>query len=506
MKKLLKLMLGLVLAVSLVGCGESETADELVVGVGADAVSFDPHASNDQPSSRVRTNIYEGLVEQDENLEVQPLLAKEWEVDGTVWTFTLEEGVKFHNGDEVKASDFEFTLNRAMESAEVAHLLKTVESVEATDDYTLVITTSDVDLGLLPALAHPTMGVLNQKVVEEQGDKYAVGYDGNDPIGTAPFKFVSFQKGETKLARFDDYWNDDKKPSFENLLFKTYTDNSARKLAVEAGDIDIAYDIQNSDFDSIDSNSDLSYVKDYDLSYAYAGFNVEKEIFKDVRVREAINLGIDYDSIISAPTIMNGLATRANTPLSSKARGHNDDVAAYEYNPEKAKELLAEAGVTDLKFTISTNENPTRVAIATAIQAQLKEIDVTVEISQMEWGAYLDATSKGEHDVFILGWTAVTGDPEYGLSPLFHTDNIGGAGNRTFYSNPEVDALLDKAAVADNEEDRFEIYDEVQQAIMDDYVHIPFHYTERIAAMRTNISGFVLHPAGSYKLHTVEKE
>lgn len=507
MKKLFKLMLGLVLAVSLAACGEStDASDTLYVGTGADPVTLDPHTSNDQPSSRVRTNIYEGLVEQDENLEVQPLLAKEWEVDGTEWTFTLEEGVKFHNGDELKASDFEFSLNRAMESPEVAHLLETVESVEATGDYTLKVTTTEVDLGLLPALSHPTMGALNQKVVEEQGDDYASGFDGNNPVGTSPFKFVSTQKGETKLEKFEDYWNEDNMPSFTHLVFKTYTDNSARKLAVEAGDIDIAYDIQNSDFDSIAGNSDLTYVKEYDLSYAYAGFNVEKDIFKDVRVREAINLAIDYDSIIAAPTIMNNLATRANTPLSAKAKGHNEDVKAYEYNPEKAKELLAEAGVTDLKFTISTNENPTRVAIATAIQAQLKEVGITVEVSQMEWGAYLDATSKGEHDVFILGWTAVTGDPNYGLSPLFHTDNIGGAGNRTFYSNPELDAILDKASVADNEEERYELYNEAQQMIMDDYVHIPFHYTERIAAMRTNISGFVLHPAGSYKVHTVDKE
>lgn len=508
MKKFLKIMLGLTLTVALVACGGSDDGDkvEVVVGSGADVVSFDPHISNDNASSRVRVNLYEGLVRQDADLVVQPLVAKEWENEGKEWTFYLNEGVLFHNGEEVKASDVVYSIERAQESTDVGHLVGSIASVEEIDDYTVKITTSEVDLGILPALAHPTIAVLSEAVVEEQGDDYASGFDGNNPVGTGPFSFVNSSKGSVELETYEDYWNEDKMPNFDLLTFKSYADNSARKLAVEAGDIDIAYDIQNSDYDSVEANSDLTVVKDYDLSYAYAGFNMENEKFSDVRVREAINLAVNFDEIIDAPTIMNGLATRANTPLSIKAAGHNDEIEAYEYDPERAKELLEEAGVTDLEFTIITNENATRVAIATVMQAQLDEVGIKVNVEQMEWGAYLDATANGDHEMFILGWTAVTGDPTYGITPLFHTENMGSAGNRTFYSNSELDALLEEAYVADNEEERYELYGEAQQMIMDDYIHVPFYYQERVAAMRNNISGFVLHPSGSYELYSVEKE
>ncbi|MFV0424169.1 MAG: ABC transporter substrate-binding protein [Bacilli bacterium] len=507
MKKIFKVLLAFTLAITLVACGSSsdESGEVLKVGSGADPVSLDPHAVNDQASSRVRTNIYESLVEQTADLEIKPLLAKEWENDGKEWTFKLEEGVKFHNGEEMMASDVVFSLERAQESTEVGHLVESIASVEAVDDYTVKITTAEVDLGLLPALAHTTIAVLSEKAVTEQGDDYGSGNDGNDPIGTAPFKFEEFQKGKhTKLVKFDDYWNEDKAAKVSGVTFYPYPENSTRLLALQGGDIDIAYDVDNADFATVESDDSLKYEKDYDLSYAYAGFNMENEKFQDVRVRKAINLGINYDEIVDAKTILNGMAQHANTPLSLKANGYNADIPAYEYDPEEAKKLLAEAGVSDLSFTILTNENPLRVQIATAIQAQLKEIGVTVTVEQMEWGAYLEATAKGDHEVFILGWTAVTGDPNYGLSPLFHSDNIGSAGNRTFYSNPELDAVLDAAAISDNEEERFELYDEAQQIIMDDYVHIPFHYSERITAMSTNVEGFEIHPSGSPKLNGVE--
>lgn len=507
MKKLLMSLLALALVVGVVGCGKKTSDGDayLVVGTGADPVSLDPHKSNDQPSSRVRTNIYESLVEQDVNLDIQPLLAKEWENEGTKWTFTLEEGVKFHNGEEMKASDVVFSLERAKESTDVGHLIESIVSVTAEGDYTVVIETAETDLGLLSALSHPTMAVLSEKEVKAQGDNYGAGDGTDNPVGTAPFKFEEFQKGKyVTAAKFEDYWNEDKAAKTAGVKFVPYTENSTRLLALKGGDVDIAYDIDNSEFDSVKSDSNIKYEKDFDLSYAYAGFNMKNEKFQDVRVRKAINLAINYDEIIDAPTILNGLAERASTPLSKVAKGFNEDVSPYEYNPEESKKLLAEAGVENLEFTILTNENPLRVKIATAIQAQLKDVGITVTVEQMEWGAYLDATGKGEHEVFILGWTAVTGDPAYGLSPLFHTNNIGSAGNRTFYSNPEVDALLDSAYVAGTEEERFALYDEVQQKVMDDYVHIPFHYTERIAAMKTNVEGFELHPAGSFKLNGVE--
>ncbi len=505
MKKFLTVMLSAIMLIGLTACGSKDGENDVLrVGVGGDPVSFDPHISNDQPSSRVRANIYEGLVYQDENLEVKPLLAKEWEINENTWTFMLEEGVKFHNGEEMKASDVVFSLKRAKASSDVGHLVEAISDITEVDDYKVQITTDGPYLALLAALSHPTMAILSEKAVEEQGDQYASGYDNNVAIGTAPYKFDSYEQGtKTQIVKFKDYWNEDNEAEIEKIIFQVYTDNSSRKLAVEAGDIDIAYDIANSDYDSVKNNSNLKIAKDFDLSYTYMGFNVQSEVFADARVREAVNMAIDVDSMIQTPTILNSLGQEANTPLSLKAFGWTEDVKPYGYNPEKAKELLNEAGITNLTFSIWTNENPVRVQIATAVQAQLAEIGVTVNIKQMEWGAYLEGTAAGEHEMYILGWTAVTGDADYGLYPMFHSSTFGSAGNRSFYSNPEVDAALEAGRSAATPEERQEAYTKAQTLIMGDYVNVPLWYTQRVVATRNNVEGFILHPAGSYELQTV---
>ncbi len=509
MKKLLAvlIMATLTLTACSKGDGVSDGEKTLKVALGADVASFDPHGKNDQPSSRVRTNIYEGLIYQDADLNLEPLLATDWSVDdtGVVWTFNLREGVTFHNGEKFDAEDAEFTFNRAMKSAEVGHLLETLETVKAVDDYTLEIVLKYPYMPLLNNLSHTTMGMLDKGTVEAQGDQYASGSNGNIPIGTGQFKFDNFVQGQgTTLVKNENYWNKDKIAKVDKLEMLTITDNSSRKLSVEAGDVDIAYDIAAPDFASIKSNADLKYTNDYDLSYAYAGFNMENPIFEDVRVREAINLAIDVDSMVQAPTIMNGLGKEANTPISNKVFGWSENVKAYGYDPERAKELLKEAGKEDLKFNIWTNENPTRVQAATVMQSQLAEVGITANVVQMEWGAYLDGTANGEHDVFILGWVSSTGDPDYGMYPLFHSEAKGAAGNRTFYENPEADALLEAGRAAGTEAERLEIYEEIQQLIMDDFVHIPLWYTSRVHAMNKNVEGFEAHPAGSMKLYNVE--
>lgn len=198
MKRKFYLALVALLSVFLfVACGgDKETAkkdkDTIVVANGADAKSLDPHATNDAPSSRVTVQIYDRLVEQDDNMNIVPSLAESWEQpDGKTTIFHLRKGVKFHNGEELKASDVKFSLDRMKASPQVSHIIGTVDKVEVIDDYTVKVTTVEPFGALLNHLTHPTAAILNEKAVKESGDSY-----GQHPVGTGPYKFVSWQSGD----------------------------------------------------------------------------------------------------------------------------------------------------------------------------------------------------------------------------------------------------------------------------------------------------------------------
>jgi len=486
---------------TLSACGSKETGgsgkDELVVAQGADPKSLDPHASNDQPSSRVNKQIYNTLVEATEDMEIEPGLAESWEqVDETTWRFKLREGVKFHNGEELRASDVKFSLDRMMNSPEVAHIVGAVESVEIEGDYTVIIKTKEPFAPILAHLAHTAASILNEKAVTEAGDDYA-----NNPIGTGPFKFVSHDAGDkVTLERFDDYFGEPAKVN--TLIFRNIPEGTNRTIGLKTGEIDIAYDIEPIDLGKVREDDKLVLIEEESLSTSYIGFNTKKAPFHDVRVRKALNHAVNVDEIIEV--VLEGAGKKATGPINDKVFGYNKDLKGYEYDPEKAKELLAEAGYPDgFKTTIWTNDSPVRVRIAELVQAQLKEVGVEVTIEEVEWGAYLERTAAGEHDMFILGWVTVTGDADYGLYALFHSSQHGGAGNRTFYTNSEVDKLLDQGRTSIDEGERLEVYAKAQELIVEDAPQLFLYFQTQNAGVQSNVEGFRLHPAGHHKLVNV---
>lgn len=516
-KKLLVLLsLVMVLALVVTGCGGGQNADPgndssqgeqtpggvkdtLVVGQGADAVSLDPHATNDQPSSRVSKQIYETLVGQNEAMELEPALAESWtKVDDLTFEFKLKQGVKFHNGEELKASDVKFTLLRALQSSHVSHIVGAIdpEGIEVVDDYTIRIATKEPFAPLLAHLAHTGAAILNEKAVTEAGDDY-----GQHPVGTGPFKFEKWNVGDSiELVRFDEYHGTPAKVA--KVVIRNIAENNARTIELETGGVDIAYDIQPSDVKRVESNSDLVLLRDANLSTTYIGFNVGKAPFNDVRVRQAINHAVDTEAIVEA--VYQGVGSPSRGPLGPNVFASHQGLQPYEVDIEKAKALLAEAGYPDgFKTSIWTNENQQRMDIAEIVQNQLRQINIEAEVKVMEWGAYLQGTSNGEHDMFILGWTTVTGDPDYGLYALFHSSQFGDAGNRTFYSNPKVDELLDKARVSVDQSEREALYKEAQEIIRDEAPWIFTWDGENLAGTRANVKGFKQHPAGHHKLSGV---
>lgn len=491
--------------VALVGCapktGESGSAgkaqkDTVIVAQGADAKSLDPHATNDQPSSRVSKQIYDRLVEADENMKIVPGLAEKWtKVNDTTWEFNLRKGVKFHNGEELKASDVVFSLKRMQESKTVAEIIHAVKDVTAKDDYTVVITTKEPFAPLLSHLAHTASSILNEKAVKAGGQNY-----GQNPVGTGAYKFVSWEAGsKITLVANDQYFGD--KAKVKNAVFRAITEGTNRTIGLETGEVDIAYDIEPIDKEKVSTHKNLQLIEGPSLSYAYIGMNTTKAPLNDVKVRQAINLAIDKEAIIK--TVLNGAGQVANAPIAPQVFGYNKDLKGYEYNKEKAKALLKEAGKENLKTTIWTNDSAVRVQIAQIVQAQLKEVGIDAKIETLEWGAYLDRTSKGEHDMYILGWTTVTGDADYALYPLYHSTSFGSTGNRTFFADKEVDKLLETGKVATDEKVRLDSYKQAMEKIIAAAPDVMLYYTTQNAGAQKSIDGFKLHPAGHHKISSV---
>ena len=290
------------------------------------------------------------------------------------------------------------------------------------------------------------------------------------------------------------------------VVFRPIVEGSVRAIELEAGGIDIAYALEPRDYLRLEDGSNPRVVVEAieTLSTNYVGFNAAKAPYDDVRVRQAINHALDVGAIIDA--IYEGLGNPANGPISPQVFGANLDLEGYDYDPERARALLAEAGYPNgFDTTIWTNDNPLRIQIAEIAQAFLADVGVNVEIQVLEWGAYLDGTAAGNHDMFILGWVTVTADADYGLYALFHSSQFGNAGNRTFWASDRLDELLDLGRSEADADTRMEIYAEAQEIIAEQAPWIFLNVTLEMNGWRDNVDGFIAHPAGSHRLANVQK-
>ena len=479
--------------------GASTGKDTLVIAQGADAKSLDPHASNDNPSSRIRVQIYDRLMDLDDNGVPQPMLAESWErPDDKTIIFHLRKGVKFHNGDEMKASDVKFSLERALASPEVSHILTGISAVEVLDDYTVKVTTEKPMAAILNNLAHTTIAILSEKATKEAGDKF-----GQNPIGTGPYKFVSWQSGDrVTLEAFPEYWQGE--APVKNVVFRNIVEETNRTIGLETGELDIIYDIQGMDKNKLKDDDRFVVIEGPQVSMTYLGFNMKKAPYDNPKVREAISYAIDQKPIID--TVFLGAGEPANSIIGPNVWGYYD-VEKYTQDIEKAKALLAEAGYPNgFKAKIWVNDNPVRRDTAVILQDQLKQIGIDLAIETVEWGAFLDGTARGDHEMFLLGWGTVTRDPDYGMYELISTATMGAAGNRSFYSNPTVDKLLEEGKTELDPEKRKAIYKEIQEIIRKDIPMYMIIYPLQNVVTQKNIKNFKLDPANAHRIYGVTKE
>ncbi|CAN5715088.1 ABC transporter substrate-binding protein [soil metagenome] len=495
MKRILTLFVALAFVL---GAAQAQT---LTVGQG-EPVTLDPHGQNDQPSARVRVQIYETLVEQTPDLDLVPWLAESWEqVDDLTWHFHIREGVTFHNGDPLTAHDVVYSFERLRspeQASPSAFIVGFLDTIEAIDDMTVEMTTKYIFAPLLAHLSHNATSIVNQRVVEEAGPDFGTTV----VVGTGAFRFVSWETGsQLVIERNPDWWNG--QAGVERVVFRPIPDSTVLSIELETGGVDVAYDVNPQDISRLEDHPSVELLEYQDLGTTYVGFNADRAPFDDVRVRQAINHAIDIETIVDV--IWEGQAVRAASPLSPNVFASHPGVEPYAYDPERARQLLADAGYPDgFETSIWTNDNPLRIQVAEIAQAQLGEIGVTVDIRVLEWGTYLAETAAGNHDMFILGWSTVTADADYGLYALFHSSEIG-ASNRTYWSDARVDELLDRGRQTVDPDDRTAIYYEAQEIIAEEAPWIFVAFQTRHTGVRAHVENFQNQPNGTHRLYMVSR-
>ncbi|PYZ99061.1 glutathione ABC transporter substrate-binding protein [Alteribacter lacisalsi] len=488
-----------------------EEGGDLVIGVLSDINSLDPHTSNDVPSGQMQTQIYETLTKFDENMELEPYLAESWEdVEEDVWRFELVEGVTFHDGSEFNAEVVEANIERILDEeigSPRAILFDVIEEITVVDDYTIEFRT-EVPFAPLPShFAHYASSIISKESIE--GDYAAMEDDGaqpgeyinDNPYGTGFFEFEERASGDfSKAVRFEDYWGENAK--VDSVELRVMPESSSRIGELTNGGIHIGDPLEANDINRVEGTDDVGYFMTEGASISYLGFNMEKEPFDDARVRRALSLALDTESMVDS--ILEGTGERANGPINQTQFGYNEDIPVVEQNLEEARELLAEAGYEDgFETTLWTNDSAEREQIAQVAQANFEEIGVDVTIEVVEWGAYLDATGAGEHDMFILGLSLGTGDADYPMHMLFHSENAGPTGNRSFMRDETFDDLLYQARIEQDEDARLDLYTEAVEYLQEEAPMAFLYHPAQIMGVHDSVEGYWADGSGIYQLQDV---
>lgn len=501
--------------------GQKSSDKMIVVGLQAEPTSLDAHQLSDYNSSRATMEIYDQLVQfKDGSTELEPDLADKWDVsaDGKEYTFYLKKGVKFHDGTPFNAEAVKFSIDRQIDPKHPQHdtgqfayaefTFGPVSKVEVVNESTVKILLKEPFAPFLSNMAMHAASIVSPEAVKKYGKDFT-----KNPVGTGPFKFVSWKPGvEVVLEKNKDYFKG--APKADKLIFKPITEDQTRLAELEAGKLDLIVNIPPDDLNRLRSDNKFQIIEQAGMHVWWTTFNTQKKPFDNVKVRQAINYAVNKDAIVKE--ILKGTGELANSPIPPSVWGHNPQIKNYEYNPDKAKQLLAEAGYPNgFEATYWVPESGSGMqqpaTMAAAIQADLAKVGIKLKIQTLEWGSYLDKVfvpvEKSDMDMHQMSWIGDNGDPDNFLYILLSGEQWPKAGfNDAYYKNDRVDQLLKTARVTADKQKRTDMYMEAQKLIMEDAPWIIVDHEKQIVLANKKLKNFKLHPTGVFRFGNVTIE
>jgi peptide/nickel transport system substrate-binding protein len=490
-------------------CFAEERGDALVVAASADVRNLVPILAADSASAGVCSFIFNGLVKYDKNIEIVPDLAQSWEIlqDGRVIVFHLRQDVLWHDGHPFSAEDVAFTYEKLIDPdvrTPYSEDFKMIESLEVLDPYTVKVTYRKL---FSPALASWGMWIMPKHLLEKE-DLNATGFS-RHPIGTGPYRFLRWRSQE----RIDLVYNPayfEGRPFIDRYVVRVIPDETTTFLELSTEGVDET-ELSPLQFRRL---TDTTFFRTHyrkfsypSFGYTYLGYNLAHSLFKDPRVRRALNLAVDKNELIKI--VLLGLGRVCTGPFVPESWAWNPEVTPEPYNPPQARRLLAQAGWQDtdgdgwldkagqvFRFTIITNQgNPQRKTAAEIIQRRLAQIGIQVKIKIVEWSAFLSEFIEKRHfEAILLGWS-LGRDPD--CFDIWHSSKTReGEFNFIGYSNPEVDRLLEEARQTFDRAKRQACYFRIHQILYEEQPYMFLYIPDALPIIHARIRNVEVGPIG----------
>ncbi len=460
---------------------------ELRVGVAQDATNLDPRLSTDVASANVTNLVYAGLVKWDmDTMEIIPYVAREIEIpDDTTYIFHLHEGVLFHDGVELTAEDVKYTYDTFRDpdfGARNIAFYEPITEITIIDPYTVRFDLSEPNA---PFLYYLSPGIVPMHIAEEKGSEFLQ----TNPVGAGPFVFKEWIPNDRIVVEaFDDYWEG--KPAIDTIVLRPIPEVTTKLVELETGGVHVVDGVPPEDVDRLDDDPEIVVTFTPGTGFNYFSYYCAAAPFDDVRVRQAVAYGIDMETLVDH--LFYGQREVAYTPIIPTSWAHNPNVRKFGYEPDKAIELLSEAGYPDgLEFELKLSEGEVTREMCEIVQHQLADVGMDVSLLEQEWGAFYQDVLDGDIEMFTIGWSGQT-DPDRGVYRQFHSRNWAPAGaNRQHYAHPRVDELLDLARTNTDQEIRKEKYFEIQEILAEEQPYTYVSYYVTIAAHRPEVQNYV---------------
>lgn len=493
--------------------GEGGTADTITFAQGADPRGLDPAYVDDGESAKVMCNIYDTLLRYDaESCDVVAGLAEMPDItdDGLTYTFKLHEGVKFHDGTDCNAAAVKTSIDRQLEPNRTedmpyasfvygsADTNSGVASVEAPDDTTLVITLRSASTPFIKNMAMALAAPIVAPSAIEAGDS------NENPIGSGPYKFVSWEKGQNiVLEANEDYWDEEHMPQTKNVIFRFIAENSSRVTALTNGEVDI---IDGIDASVVPTITDAGYelFEEDGMNINYMAFRNDSGQFTSKEARIAFCQAVNTEEMVKS--LYGEYAGVATSVMPLWMAPYDEDVKQTAYDPEAAKAAFQELGISEISLYTYSNVRPYNsvggTALAEAIQGYLADAGVTVNISQFDWTTYQTKVETDSFDCCLYGWVGDNGDPDNFMN-LLANENVSMNVGR--FNNDEYKSLIAQGLATEEGEDRDAIYLQCEQMVASEAPWMLISHSKNLAGYNPKVSGFYYHPTGVVHLEGVTK-